>query len=173
MTIRRRLCTKPMPIERDNKTAGLEASPPLNKEKELRRKYWKYSSSTENNVLSTQDYKYHVFNTNLFIYLGFCMLLCYHHRHILGFTPPLTIIIIRPTFMLMVAMMETMMTRNKRHRSAKGSSVITHYVIRHHGQMSPTTIHSHLLFQLIFICGDNRVLYSCFFRKLKQYSTNF
>ena len=32
MTIRRRLGTKPMPIERDNKTAGLEASPPLNKE---------------------------------------------------------------------------------------------------------------------------------------------
>ena len=38
MTIRRRLGTKPMPIERDNKTAGLEASPPL-KENELRRKY--------------------------------------------------------------------------------------------------------------------------------------
>ena len=31
MTIRR-LGTKPMPIERDNKTAGVEASPPMNKE---------------------------------------------------------------------------------------------------------------------------------------------
>ena len=57
----------------------------------------------------------------------------------------------------------TTMTRNKRHRSAKGFSVITHYVIRHHGQMSPTTIHSHLLFQLIFICGDNSVLFMLVF----------
>ena len=69
----------------------------------------------------------------------------------------------------------TTMTRNKRHRSAKGFSVITHYVIRHHGQMSPTTIHSHtccfnsLLFVGITMC----YIHVVFFRKLKQYSTNF